>query len=57
LTDDAIRGDRAMLATTLIRALAAADAGNVYTVEVALEHARDITERLIAADRDRARTI
>ena len=55
--DDAIRDDRAMLVTTLIRALAAADAGNVYTVEVSLEHARDITERLITADRDRARTV
>ena len=48
--DTTIRGDRAMLVTTLIRALSAADAGNVYTVEVALEHARDITERLIATD-------
>ena len=48
--DDTIRDDRAMLVTTLIRALAAADAGNVHTVAASLARAHDITERLIAAD-------
>lgn len=55
--DNTTRDDRAMLVTTLIRALAAADAGNVHAVAALLARAHDITERLIAADRDRARTI
>jgi hypothetical protein len=48
--DDAIRGYRAMLVTTLIRALGAADAGNVHTVEASLARAHDITDRIIDAD-------
>ena len=54
--DDTIRDDRAVLVTTLIRVLAAAD-GNVHTVKASPARAHDITERLIAADRDRARTV
>lgn len=53
--DNTIRDERDMVVTTLIRVLAAA--GNVHTVKASLEHARDITERLITADRDRARTV
>lgn len=48
--DDTTRDDRAMLVTTLIRALAAADAGNVHTVKASLARAHDITERLITVD-------
>lgn len=48
--DNTTREDHAMLVTTLIRALAAADAGNAYTVKASLVRAHDITERLIAAD-------